>query len=160
MVDLAQSDEKPGVSLRIDGSYSIKADRETVWSGLQASDLLVSCIPGCEKLEATGDDTYDVVLTAGVASIKGTYTGRVALADKVPFESYKMLVEGSGSGGTVRGEAILSFAEVNGETEIRVVGDAHVTGVVARVGQRLLGSASKMLMNQFFGCVKEKIEGR
>ena len=146
--------------MRVEASYSIKADRETVWSGLQAPDLLAGCIPGCEKLEATGNDAYDVVLTAGVSSIRGTYTGTVVLADKTPFESYKMLVEGGGSGGTIKGEGVLSLTEGDGETEVRLVGNAQVTGVVARVGQRLVGSVSKMLINQFFSCMKEKIEGR
>ena len=102
---------------------------------------------------------YDVVLTAGVSAIRGTYSGRVALADKVPPESYRLIVEGTGSGGTIKGDVLLTFKEIGQETEIELVGDAQVTGVVARVGQRLLGSVSRMLMNQFFDCVTKRIEG-
>ena len=61
-------------------------------------------------------------------------------------------------GGTVRGTADLSFSESDGQTRVDITGDAQVTGIVARVGQRLLGGASRMMMNQFFNCLKTKIE--
>ena len=144
--------------MKVESSWTIAADRETVWTALQAPEALASCIPGCQKLEATGEDTYDISLTAGLAGISATYTGSVSVSDKRHPESYRMVVEGSGSGGFVKGEAVVSLAVENGGTEVRIVGDVQVSGVVARVGQRLMGSASKMLMNQFFGCMKARIE--
>ena len=144
--------------MKIESSWTIVADRETVWTALLAPELLASCIPGCKKLEATGEDTYDISLTAGVASITATYTGSVSVTDKRHPDSYRMVVEGTGSGGFVKGEAVVSLAVISDGTEVSVVGDAQVSGVVARVGQRLMGSASKMLMNQFFNCMKTRIE--
>ncbi|GIS65200.1 MAG: hypothetical protein CM1200mP3_14480 [Chloroflexota bacterium] len=53
----------------------------------------------------------------------------------------------------------LSFNQVKGKgTEINVSGDATVSGIIARVGQRILGGASRMLINQFFGCIREKVQ--
>ena len=147
-------------SLRVEGTYTIDADSEAVWRGLLSPDVLSSCIPGCQKFEPAGEDTYDVVLRVGVGAIRGTYTGVVSLSDVVHLESYKMHVEGRGSGGTVTGEGVIRISARDGATEVSIVGDAQVTGIVARVGQRFLGSASKMLMNQFFSCVKDKIEGQ
>ena len=69
-----------------------------------------------------------------------------------------MIVEGTGRSGTVRGEGDFTFTETNEGTTVNIVGDARISGVLARVGQRLLGSASKMLMNQFFDCLKSKVE--
>ena len=145
--------------MRVEGSYTVKADRDTVWASLLSPDLLASCIPGCEKLEPLEDDNFEVQLTAGVGPVRATYSGLVTISDKVEPESYKMLVSGRGSAGMVQGEGALTLTEGPGETQIHVVGEAQVAGTVARVGQRLLGSASKMIMNQFFACVKEKIEG-
>ncbi len=145
--------------MRVEGSYTIKADRETVWRMLLSPELLASCIPGCERLEPVDDDKFEVQLMAGVGPVRASYSSVVTLSDKIQPESYKMVVSGQGSAGTVRGEGVLTLTELSGETQIHVVGEAQVAGTVARVGQRLLGSASKMIMNQFFGCVKEKIEG-
>ena len=145
--------------MRVEGSYTVKADRDTVWGLLLSPDLLASCIPGCEKLERVDDDKFEVQLTAGVGPVRASYSGVVTVSDKIEPESYKMVVSGRGSAGTVEGTGAVTLVEGPGETQIHVVGEAQVAGTVARVGQRLLGSASKMIMNQFFACVKEKIEG-
>lgn len=136
-----------------------EADREQVWDALLAPETLADCIPGCEIFEPSGDGSYRVVMRVGVAAVRGTYTGSVTLADRRHLESYRMIVQGRGSGGSVRGECVLTFADMDGGgTQVRVEGDAQVTGVVARVGQRLMGNASRMLMNQFFGCLKSKVD--
>ena len=82
----------------------------------------------------------------------------MSVADKVRPDSYRMLVEGSGPGCTIRGDAVLNLSKNGGETQVNLVGDAQVSGVVARVGQRLMGSVANMLMKQFFSCVKSKVE--
>ena len=145
--------------MKVEGSYSFKADRERVWESLQDPDVLVSCIPGCESLTAVGEDTYDIQIKAKVGPIVGAYAGRLGVSEKSQPDSYKLVVEGGGLMGTARGEALLSFSESDGETTVEVEADAQVTGVVARVGQRMMGSASKMLMNQLFDCMKSRIEG-
>ena len=55
-------------------------------------------------------------------------------------------------------QALEDFSAEDGGTRIELSGNAQVSGVVARVGQRLLGGASRMLMNQFFGCLKSRVE--
>ena len=145
--------------MRVEGKYEFNAGREAVWAALMSPDVLSSCIPGCRSFEATGVDAYAVELSVGVAAIRGTYTGAVTVSDKVHLESYTMVVEAKGSAGSVRGEGVLRLSDAGSGTVVDVVGDAQVTGIAARVGQRLLGSASKMLMNQLFECVKARIEG-
>ena len=158
MVDLANRGNAERMALRVEGSFTVKAGRGAVWASLRSSEMLASCIPGCEDLQLLEDDSYEVSLTASVGPVRATYAGWIALSDKTEPESFRMLFTGRGSAGSVRGEGAVTLVEAADETEIRVVGDAQVTGAIARVGQRLLGSASKMLMNQFFACAKAKIE--
>ena len=84
------------VKLKLEGSYSFEADRQTVWDALLSPDVLASCIPGCQKFEPSGEDAYDVVVEVRMGAIAGTYTGRFTLTDKIYLESYRMLVEGEG----------------------------------------------------------------
>ncbi|MCH7801040.1 MAG: carbon monoxide dehydrogenase subunit G [Chloroflexi bacterium] len=144
--------------MKVEGSYTFNADRETVWNALLSPDVLASCIPGSEEFVSAGPDTYEVAMRIKISAFTGSYTGKVTIRDRVDFQSYTMLVEGKGRGGTVRGEGAFTFTEANGQTQVNIVGDARVSGVIARVGQRLMGSASKLLMNQFFDCLKSKIE--
>lgn len=144
--------------MQVNGTYVFDAQRETVWSRLLDPDVLASCIPGCEELKLVGDDKYDATIRVGIGAISGTYSGTVTLSDRDELTSFKLTVEGKGAAGNVRGEGVLDFNDQGTSTEVQVSGDAQVTGLIARVGQRLLGTASKTLMDQFFGCLTSRVE--
>ena len=144
--------------MKVTGTYTFDADIQTVWDSMLSPEVLSGCIPGCDRLTPSGDDSYEVDLTVRIASIRGSYKGAVKIEDKVHLESYRMVVTGSGRGGSVQGSGDLRFSQDDGRTTIEVTGDSQVTGVVARVGQRLLGGVSRMMMNQFFDCLRSKIE--
>lgn len=145
--------------MKITGSYQFAADRKRVWETMLSPDALASCIPGCQTFDPDGDDAYKVVMRVGVAAVRGEYSGSVAVADKVHLQSYRMILQGKGRGGSVRGEGELRFSDAeNGGVIVSIEGDAQITGVIARVGQRLMGNASRMLMNQFFECLRSKVE--
>ena len=144
--------------MKIEGTFTIDAEREKVWEMLMSPETLAGCIPGCEGFEPVDENTYNITMRVGVGGVRGNYSGSVTISDRQHLESYRMVVQGRGRGGSVRGEGVLNFADSDGGTQVSVEGDAQVTGVVARVGQRLIGNASRMLMNQFFNCLKSKIE--
>lgn len=139
--------------MKVQGQYSFPAEQAQVWTLLLDPESLKHCIPGCESLEPTGPDQFQATLKVGVAAIRGTYKGKVAITEKQELQSYKLLVEGSGGPGFVRGAATISL-EADGEsTRVLVDGDGQVGGTVAGVGQRMLGGVAKMLMDQFFNCL-------
>ena len=136
--------------------YSFDAPVARVWEVLLDPDTLARCMPGCEKLVPLGDNQYEAALSIGVGSIKGAYKAKITLKDLAPMSSYKLAVEGTGSPGFLQGEALISLEERGGGTLVKVEGDAQVGGTVAMVGQRLLGSVSKMIMDRFFTCLQEE----
>jgi uncharacterized protein len=89
-------------------------------------------------------------MKVGVGGVKGTFEGKVRLSDKKPPESYKMAVEGSGGPGFIRGDATISLAEAEGGTRVSYAADLQVGGLIASVGQRMLGGVSKMMADKFF----------
>src|SRR5262249_41093168 len=135
---------------KLEGSYDIPAPRDLVWAAFLDPEQLRKAIPGCEKLEAVGNDEYKATMKVGVAAVKGTFEGKVRLSDKKPPESYKMAVEGSGAPGFIRGETVITLAEANGGTRVSYTADVQVGGLIAGVGQRMLGGISKMMADQFF----------
>ena len=90
--------------MKVEGTFTIKAGKDRVWELMQDPDVLAACIPGCEKLEPSGEDTFAATLNVGVAGIKGRYQGTVAVADRDPPNGYRMIVEGKGGPGFVKGE--------------------------------------------------------
>ena len=69
-------------AVKVTGSATLNASRDDVWKALNDPAVLVRTIPGCQRLEEVGPDSYRMTITAGVASIKGTYLGDVSLTDQ------------------------------------------------------------------------------
>ncbi|RMF86319.1 MAG: carbon monoxide dehydrogenase [Nitrospinota bacterium] len=138
-------------SMQVQGSYRIPAPPQQVWEAFTDPHFVRQCLPGCQSFAPLGNDTYQATLEVGIASIKGVYTGRVAMEDKRPPFAYRLVVEGRSQLGFVKGIGDLTLQETaEKETEILVHGEVQVGGRIARVGQRILGSAAKMMMDRFF----------
>jgi carbon monoxide dehydrogenase subunit G len=143
----------------VSASYKFAAPQASVWTLLNDPDIVGGCLPGCDRLEPLGDDRYRAELTLAVASVSGQYSGTVTILDNRPPHSYRLVVEGSGKPGFVKGEVVIELVGQPDETTtVHVKGEGQVGGLIARVGQRLLGSVSKMMMDRFFACLQQKAE--
>ncbi|GAB1822403.1 SRPBCC family protein [Herbidospora sp. RD11066] len=143
--------------MKVVGSALIGAERSKVWDALQDPAVLVRTIPGCQRLEAVGDDVYTMTISAGVASIKGVYQGQVALTEpKVP-DSFVLKGRGQGAPGTVDVTVQVRLTEESGGTRIDYDADAVVGGMVGGVGQRMLTSVAKKMAGEFFAAVENDI---
>ena len=142
--------------MEITGSYTFNAPPDRVWALLLDPAILSSCIPGCERFEAAGEDRYEVTLKVGLAAITGSYNGTVVLADKVPHTSYRLVVDGEGRGGFVKGSSAIALRPEGDTTVVDVTGSVQTGGPIARVGQRLIGGVAKMMMDKFFACLQGK----
>lgn len=141
--------------MKFTGEHTLHAPVEKVWDALLDPAVLVRTIPGCERLEATGDHAYAMTVTAGVAAIKGTYSGSCTLSDLVPYESLVMRLEGAGAPGTIGATVGVRFAPADDGTRVTYAADAIVGGMVGGVGQRMLTSVSKRMAGEFFGNVDD-----
>jgi carbon monoxide dehydrogenase subunit G len=136
------------------GQATLHAPVEKVWAALLDPSVLVRTIPGCERLEATGENSYAMTVTAGVAAIKGTYAGSCELRDLQPHRSLVMAAQGAGAPGTLAADVKVDFADRgDGTTEISYDADTVVGGMVGGVGQRMLTSVSRRMANEFFTAV-------
>ena len=143
--------------MKIHGTHDIHASRDRVFAALVNPQILQRCIPGCESLEQTGDNTYEATMKAGVGAVKGTFKGSVRLEDILSPSHYRMIVEGKGGPGFVKGAGSFILTEFNTTTTIAYTGDMQVGGVIAGVGQRMIEAAAKMLAGKFFSELEKQI---
>jgi hypothetical protein len=137
--------------MRITGENTIAHPVDRVWDARLDPAVLVRTIPGCERLETTGPDTYAMTVTAGVAAIRGTYDGTCSLSDLEPHQSLVMRLQGAGAPGTIDATVNVAFAAAgDGATRVSYEADAIVGGMVGGVGQRMLGSVSQRMAGEFF----------
>lgn len=145
--------------MKFTGENTLAAPVEQAWDALLDPAVLVHTIPGCERLEATGDNAYAMTVTAGVASIKGTYAGSCVLTDLVEHESLVMKLDGAGAPGTIGATVNVRFLDEGSSTKVSYDADAVVGGMIGGVGQRMLTSVSRRMAGEFFGNVDAAIAG-
>lgn len=143
--------------MELQGTYSFDAPLERVWDLLMDTGVVASCIPGCRELRPLGGDSYEAELTVAIAAVTGQYKATVAMLDKAPPGFYRLVVEGTGRGGFVKGDAAIALEAQDARTIVRVTGQGQVGGAIARVGQRLIEGAGRMLMDRFFACLAARI---
>jgi uncharacterized protein len=134
--------------MKIQGDYHFDAPRAVVWRALLDPDILARTLPGCEKLERTGDTSFAGALTVQVGPVKGQFKGTLDLSDLVELEGYRMKLAGNGQAGFLTGDGTLALSDDGAGTLLRYDIDSQVGGKVAAVGQRLLESSAKVITKQ------------
>ena len=140
--------------------YAFPGPVARVWDGLMDTKVIASCLPGCDAFEPIGDDRYRVVLNASIAAVTGSFEGTVEMTDKHPPVSYRLAVDGKGRPGFVKGEATITLTEETLGVAIDVAATAQVGGLIAQVGQRLLGATARMMTDRFFNCLQRQLQQR
>lgn len=142
----------------IKGEYRFNAAPNVVWAKLLDPKALQASMPGCERFEEVGADSYDLTIKVGISAIKGTYTGNVKVQDVKPEDSYRLAVSGSGKPGSVHGDADMVLSPDGTGTLVTYTGEVKAQGAIARLGSRLLGGAAKLMIGQFFKAMEKQLE--
>lgn len=143
--------------MEVSGSYQFNAPAARVWEVLMDPQVLASCMPGCESFEPVGDGEYRAVVSVGVGPVRGRYSATISLKDQEPPHSYTLVVEGNGTIGFANGQSRITLEEEGDQTTVQVHSDAQAGGAVARVGQRMMGTVAKGMLDRFFGCLREAV---
>jgi carbon monoxide dehydrogenase subunit G len=149
--------------MKISGSNTLTAPVDQVWGAMLDPAVLARCLPGCESLTTTGPDAYAMRVTAGVAAIKGTYDGQVAITDREEPDhdssaSLRMKASGSGAPGTIDAVVDVRLAPHDaGGTVLSYDADATVGGTIGGVGQRMLAGVTRKMAGEFFTALDNDI---
>lgn len=146
------------MKLDIGGQERIDAPLERVWTSLNDPAFLTRCIPGCRSMQETAPDQYAVHLDLKVASVGGSFEGKIGLSDKSPPAHCRISVSGSGTLGHGSGGATFTLAPADGGgTLLTYQGAGEIGGLVAGVGQRVLRGVSKHLIGKFIKAVRTEL---
>jgi uncharacterized protein len=143
--------------MKIDGAHKIEAPRERIFTALIDPAILQKCIPGCKEMEKTGENQYKAKLTAGVGPVKGIFTAAISLQDILAPEHYKLVVEGKGQPGFVKGSGELNLKDDSAATEIQYTGEVNIGGLIASVGQRMIQATANLLAGRFFKALEAEV---
>ncbi len=143
--------------MKLSGSYEFNATPEKVWQTLTDPVSLSACIPGCEKLEEVSKDEYKATVTIAMGPIRSKFDATVKMLDQKPYQSYRLVIEGNGPSGFVQGESQVTLVADGSKTIVNVDSESSSGGLLARVGQRMMESFAKSMMDRFFTCLQQSV---
>lgn len=136
--------------MKIAGTAQVPFPPERAYDLMQDPVLLAKAIPGCESLLKTGENEYTIKMKMVLASLSGAFDGKVSLTEPNRPHSFRMVVEGTGKIGFMKGDGLLRLTANEQGTEVAYDGDAQIGGKIAAVGNRMIDMTARMLIKRFF----------
>jgi carbon monoxide dehydrogenase subunit G len=137
--------------MEMQGSRVIAASQQQAWEALLDPQVLQACIPGCEKMEATGPNQYTAAVGVRIGPVSARFNAKVALSDVDPPQGCTITFDGQGgAAGHGRGSAKVKLVPADAGCELTYDVNAQVGGKIAQVGQRLIDGVSKAMAEDFF----------
>jgi hypothetical protein len=148
--------------VELKGERLLAADRATAWAALNDTEIIRNCVPGCESITASGENQFEIAMTAAVGPVKSRFKGKMALEDIDAPNAYTMKFEASGGPtGFARGEVRVTLVEESlQQTRLTYVADAQVGGKLAQVGSRLIDAAAGATADKFFEAFGAQLAAR
>ena len=145
------------MAIQLEKKYTLDIPQQDVWEAILDPDTLAEILPNCKSLDPIGDHKFDANIEIKIGPIKGQFKSKLSLFDLDPPNGYKFDVNGDGSKGQMRGAGEILLTTQDGRTEFIFIATGSVSGIIARVGQRLIEATGKRLMDQGFENFKKRI---
>ncbi len=144
--------------MEMTGEQLIPQSQDVTWQALNDTQVLKACIPGCESIEQSGDNEYQLVMIAKVGPVSAKFKGKMTLSDIVAPTSYRLAFEGQGGvAGFAKGEASVHLTPQDGGTKLAYAATAMIGGKLAQVGSRLIDGVAKKIAGEFFAAFNARL---
>ena len=144
--------------MTLDGEHRYRAPQADVWQRLSDPDVLARATPGLRKLSPTGGDSFHAEFAIKMGPINSTFRGTLRIVDQAVPDRFRLLIEVAGTVGSVNAEAAITLRTEDADTVVTFKGSARLTGLLVRMGQRVLGGVGRMFTKQFFQALEQEIE--
>ena len=133
------------------GTRQLSVTQQQAWDALNNPEILKACIPGCDRIEVTGDNQFSMGTSLKIGPVSAKFSGKIVLSDMNPPASYTLSFEGQGGvAGFGKGTASVTLVPIESGCELQYTVHAQVGGKIAQLGQRLIDGAAKSLAEDFF----------
>ena len=145
--------------MQLTGKHVVNAIPSRVWEMLMNTDTLARIVPGISRLEKTGDNTFKSILEIKMGPVNSSFTGDLQMEDIAEEKGFTLKVQQNSKIGNANAVIKISLAPVDeNQTEVAFDGDVKLSGMLAAMGQRLIGGVSNTLTKQFFSNLEKEVE--
>lgn len=144
--------------MELKGRHTINATPATLWNMLMDTDTLARIVPGVSRLERTSDNSFKSFLEIKLGPMSGSFKGDLQMENIEEQKGFTLKVQQSSSIGKANAAIKIDLIPINeNETEVSFDGDVKLAGLLAGMGQRVLGGVANMLTKQFFANLDHEI---
>ena len=137
--------------MKVEGEHTFNATREQVWNLFRDTEVMAAALPGTKRMDAVGSNEYEADMHVRVGPVVGDFSGILEITNENFPESYTMTVDGKGKPGFMKGTGDITLIDQGeGGTLMKYTGEVLIGGKLAGVGQRLIDTVSKSIINQAF----------
>jgi carbon monoxide dehydrogenase subunit G len=145
--------------MQLAGKHLLHAAPAKVWATLMNKDTLVHIVPGVSRLEQTGDHTFKSILDIKLGPVNGSFTGNLQLDDLQEPNAFTLKAQQNSKIGNANAAIAINLTPVgDNDTEIAFDGDVKLSGMLASLGNRVMGGVSNTLTRQFFSNLEKELE--
>lgn len=133
------------------GRYLIAASRTAVWGALNDTAVLKAAIPGCHRIEWSGDNALDLEIKVNLGVVHPVFKGDLLLSAIVPAERYTL--SGKGKGGLLglaEGSAEIVLADAGEHTLLVFGAEGGASGQIMKLGKAIIGNSAQKVIDGFF----------
>lgn len=150
------------MAMELRQSFVVKAPPDKVWAFLTDPRRAASALPGAAVTEQIDDRTFAGTITVKVGPVSTQYRGK-ARFERLDAATRTAEVVGSGQDVKGRGGAEMKMTSRlvergPGETEVNVVSEVSVTGILAQLGRGMIQDVSDQLFQRFTAAVRAELE--
>jgi len=145
--------------MQLTGSHIVNAVPSKVWTMLMDTETLAKVVPGISGLEKTGDNTFKSVIEIKLGPVNGSFTGNLEMEDVDEEKGFTLKVSQNSKIGNAKAAIKIDLLPVDDkQTEVAFDGDVKLSGLIAGMGQRVMGSVSNTLAKQFFSNLEKELQ--
>jgi carbon monoxide dehydrogenase subunit G len=133
------------------GKYLVSAPRQAVWTALNDTQVLKATIPGCRRIDWTGETTLELEIEVNLGLMQPVFSGDLELRDIVPAERYTLAGKGRGGLlGKAEAAADIVLTDAGHDTQLVFTAKGGADGGIMKFGKALIGSSAQKLIDGFF----------
>lgn len=137
--------------MEFSGEFTVDGTPDELWRYFTDPEILKDCAPGCNKMELVSPSHIVAGLAVGVGSVKPSFDvdGIVTVCDR----PHRLEIKASGEASRNSFQATASqqlHDNGDGTTTVEWEAEAEISGIIASMGERAIGSVTKSLVDEFF----------
>jgi len=145
--------------MKLTGKHIVNEVPSKVWEILMDTQMLAKVVPGISSLEKLSDNSFKSTLNIKLGPVSGSFSGNLLLEDIVEQKSFTLKAKQNSKIGNANATIKIELATAGDQqTAIAFDGDAQLSGLLATMGQRIIGGVSQTLTKQFFTNLEKELE--